>query len=346
MVQQVGYIDGISEGYVCGWAVEPNGTTGSAVVEFLIDGRVIGSVHASELRADLLANSIGDGRCGFRYALPRELSFNRQSILVAQLEQSKTPLLKGGLPLETYVRDESVRFEDDIPHWELIARHDAMWGVLSADRYREKDMAPEVRAEFFDTGEAFINEKLSRVTELFGALPQGTAVDFGCGVGRLTMPLAKRFPRAIGIDVSETMIRHATENCAVADISNAAFCQSAEVLGMLAPEGIEYLNFFIVFQHIPEGLGLTIFATLLKAMNPGGIGCVHFVTSNLDQDGRAVWVNPVPIDGDVVGMQMNSYALSSITRTMYQSGIRTFQADFEQHGVHLGVILFFRKAAG
>ena len=39
--------------------------------------------------------------------------------------------------------------------------------------------------------------------------PCADALDFGCGVGRLTQPLAARVRQVVGLDISDEMIRRA-----------------------------------------------------------------------------------------------------------------------------------------
>ena len=63
--------------------------------------------------------------------------------------------------------------------------------------------------EFFATGEAEFAH-VSRVAETLGRPGRrGRALDFGCGVGRLTRALGERFESAIGVDISAGMVEQA-----------------------------------------------------------------------------------------------------------------------------------------
>src|SRR4051794_32184177 len=64
---------------------------------------------------------------------------------------------------------------------------------------------------------------LDRMLELLGLeLPPGaTVLDLGCGVGRLTRPLAERAGRVIALDVSPEMLARARDN--VNGVSNVEF---------------------------------------------------------------------------------------------------------------------------
>jgi trans-aconitate methyltransferase len=65
--------------------------------------------------------------------------------------------------------------------------------------------------DFLQTGEQDIAHVMRVIEESGTVLNRGIAIDFGCGVGRLTQPLASRFALAIGIDISPTMIEAAAQ---------------------------------------------------------------------------------------------------------------------------------------
>jgi len=66
------------------------------------------------------------------------------------------------------------------------------------------------QAAFFETGVLEI-AKVIRAAQVLSPMRFGTAVDFGCGVGRLSQALTRQFERVIGIDVAESMIRAAVQ---------------------------------------------------------------------------------------------------------------------------------------
>src|SRR5262245_31636893 len=60
--------------------------------------------------------------------------------------------------------------------------------------------------EFFATGAGEISGALDVARELGLPVRYGRALDFGCGVGRLTRALAARFESCVGVDVSPKMV--------------------------------------------------------------------------------------------------------------------------------------------
>ena len=90
--------------------------------------------------------------------------------------------------------------------WDEIGRLDALWAILSdpAKRHGRWDVD-----EFLATGRREIDAVLE--TGRRWSLPERRdhALDFGCGVGRLTRALAAHFGSATGVDISEVMVSHA-----------------------------------------------------------------------------------------------------------------------------------------
>src|SRR5215467_894360 len=94
-------------------------------------------------------------------------------------------------------------------NWEGFARADPLWAICADSKRLGNKWTKE---EFFATGETEIARVLQYVESL-GLKPERTAsaLDFGCGVGRLTRVLARHFHQCLGVDISPTMIRMAQE---------------------------------------------------------------------------------------------------------------------------------------
>ena len=84
-------------------------------------------------------------------------------------------------------------------YWDHHATTDPLWAVLS---FPDKSGGRWTLREFMKTGEREIALLFHRVAELQLTLPQRRALDFGCGVGRLTQALARRHQRVVGVWVS------------------------------------------------------------------------------------------------------------------------------------------------
>src|SRR5438270_11402670 len=96
-----------------------------------------------------------------------------------------------------------MKLQSQQKHWNRLATNDPFWAILSDPGKRHGGWNPD---EFFAIGRNDI-ASLMRVTERLGyPVARGQALDFGCGVGRITQALAGWFDHGTGVDVSCVML--------------------------------------------------------------------------------------------------------------------------------------------
>lgn len=128
--------------------------------------------------------------------------------------------------------------------WELFAKSGAEHYICT-----EIDSStPEGLEAFFRSGQEYVD---GIVTDLAGRLPQKhAALDFGCGIGRLAIPLAGHFERVTAVDISPTMLDRLRANCEARRVTNVTPCLSGDVWEATGP--FDLVNSFLVFQHLPD----------------------------------------------------------------------------------------------
>jgi SAM-dependent methyltransferase len=127
-------------------------------------------------------------------------------------------------------------------YWDDLARVDPLWAVLSAEDKRNGGWE---LAEFFATGEAEVAQILAGAAELGRPGQRHSALDFGCGVGRLTRALAFHFENTQGVDASMQMIEHARR---LTQPTSATFVTADE-----PPSGpFDLVVANLVLQHLPS----------------------------------------------------------------------------------------------
>jgi SAM-dependent methyltransferase len=92
--------------------------------------------------------------------------------------------------------------------WEDWAQIDPHYAVLS-DRDRWNGAWKQEIEEFFRSGTAEVESLVEQAKSLGYPRSCGRALDFGCGLGRVTQALAPVFQDVLGVDVSETMVAEA-----------------------------------------------------------------------------------------------------------------------------------------
>ncbi len=156
------------------------------------------------------------------------------------------------------------RHHDD---WEQLAELDPMWAILSSPERRFGNWDSD---EFFATGELEAAQLLSRVDELGGLAGSGWALDFGCGVGRVSRALAKAFDHVVGVDISETMLARGRD--LNSDVANVEFVHNAAPdLHVLGAQRFDLVYSSIVLQHQPSReLARAYIDELIRVLAPGG----------------------------------------------------------------------------
>jgi SAM-dependent methyltransferase len=142
--------------------------------------------------------------------------------------------------------------------WNTLGETQPYFAVLTEDRFLRESMSNEDRNAFFASGEADI----AQIFELIDFAPK-SALDFGCGVGRLTRALTKRVNRVAGVDAAESMLRLAREN-----VPDASFSST------IPNERFDLIVSLIVFQHIPIRRGEALLDELLDHLD--GVAALHF----------------------------------------------------------------------
>jgi SAM-dependent methyltransferase len=148
-------------------------------------------------------------------------------------------------------------------YWDDLAAVDPLWAVLSTDGKRNGGWDLD---EFFATGENDVAAILAAGAELGRPARTETALDFGCGVGRLTRALASRFTTVTGVDASPKMIEQARR--LNAETANATFEPADE-----PPAGpLDLVLAQLVLQHLPsKALAREYIERLIRATAPDGL---------------------------------------------------------------------------
>jgi trans-aconitate methyltransferase len=132
------------------------------------------------------------------------------------------------------------------------------------------------REDAADKGYKQLDRLASKIQAYTGAsLESRRALDFGCGWGRLAIPLAERCERVYGVDVSPAVLQEAERNANRVNVSNIEWLET-ERLSELSGR-YDLLISTAVFQHIPVREGERLFATLVHGLRPGGVAAVNMV---------------------------------------------------------------------
>lgn len=125
------------------------------------------------------------------------------------------------------------------------------------------------QAAFFQTGVDEI-DKVLRTASGLSPLRYGSAVDFGCGVGRLSQALANHFQRVIGVDIAASMIRTAGELNRFPDRCEYVHNVAAD-LSVLPGESADLIYSSITLQHVVPALARRYIREFFRIARPGAL---------------------------------------------------------------------------
>ncbi|MCC6990743.1 MAG: methyltransferase domain-containing protein [Acidobacteria bacterium] len=156
---------------------------------------------------------------------------------------------------------------DDLQrHWDAFGQQDPMWAILTDPARKGRRWSP---AEFFATGVTEIAELMREAAVLGVPQQRRRALDFGCGLGRLTQALAAHADHVTGLDVAPSMIAQArafNQHGARVDYH----VQAAPPFAGLADRSIDLVYTGRVLQHIAPEYSRRYISELARVLAPGG----------------------------------------------------------------------------
>lgn len=133
-------------------------------------------------------------------------------------------------------------YRDMYNWWNTAAHTNAMNAILSNKQDWEEN-------EFFHTGQAWLEQHRQFAFSANVDLTGKSALDFGCGVGRMTNALAAYYPKVVGVDISDEMIRRAEM---LKQSENVGFIQVVDSPLPFPDRDMDLVYSTIVVQHIPS----------------------------------------------------------------------------------------------
>jgi SAM-dependent methyltransferase len=229
--------------------------------------------------------------------------------------------------------------------WAEVGKTQPYWGVLSHPDFRSETITPEAVERFYESGPWHMKPIVAELTKLAGKAPGGRALDFGCGVGRLAEAMTAWADQVTGVDISPGMLELARKRG-----SKVVYTDSPP------PGPFDWINSFIVFQHIPPERGMAIVEDLLGRLAPGGMISLQLTVW---RDDRHIWVDAPgwrrffqrrrqrewAASLPVGHIHMFDYDLSQVVRLLNLAGIEEIKLISTDHDGHHGFIILGQKTA-
>ncbi len=240
--------------------------------------------------------------------------------------------------------------------WHRFGELDPYYGVLSSEELKNDNLTEEKKEAFFASGDRHIQICFDIVSKLFNFHPGGRALDFGCGVGRLTCAMAPHFSEVVGLDISPGMLTEARIQSKKRGWNNIVYDLSTEE-SRFAPNTYDFVHTYLVLQHIPVAKGEYIIKKMIASLKVYGIGAIH-LTYDTSQGAIAARCReaiknflPLRAVGNILrgrkwnypSMQMNNYKLPTVFDIFSAQCINELFVYRVDDWGNSGLFLFFRK---
>lgn len=241
--------------------------------------------------------------------------------------------------------------------WNQLGAVDPYWAVITDERFRADKMDATTREAFYGSGFGDVDQFHAALKHYFLAPDHFEAcLDFGAGVGRLLVPMAKRADKAVGVDIADSMRAVCQSHLNDVGLSNVKLVATPKEAAIFGP--FDWVNSFIVLQHIPPARGVILMDDLLAMVRPGGFLSLQVTTSRdthlMPQDSagpvrkllrrvrKSLFPRP---DSDIGQITMYDYDLGQVLALFTRAGCPRFVLEHTDHGGHRGFMIYAQKVA-
>lgn len=152
-------------------------------------------------------------------------------------------------------------------NWDEFGKTDPLWAILTNPGRKGGKWDAE---EFFALGRQEIAGIMQKTQEYGFPARRDAALDFGCGVGRLTQALCAWFERCCGVDIAPSMIELARRYNRHGD--KCEYFQNAHSdLRIFSDDSFDLVYSKIVLQHMRPQYSTAYIKEFVRVLRPGGL---------------------------------------------------------------------------
>ena len=158
-----------------------------------------------------------------------------------------------------------MKLTDVQQYWDRQAHADPMWAILTDPAKAGGRWDAD---EFFATGIREIGAVVEQAAAWGKPVARRSALDFGCGIGRLSQALADHFDHVYGVDISSKMIELARGHNRK---GSRVEYQCVTNLGEFETGSIDMIYSWITLQHVRPRYAARYMQEFLRVLAPGGL---------------------------------------------------------------------------
>jgi len=209
--------------------------------------------------------------------------------------------------------------------WNALGENNALGAILTSDGR----MGAWTLPEFLATGVIDVNRFMTDLDRIAPSTARRRALDFGCGVGRITRALAEHFDTVVGVDVAPSMIARAREVNADSPACTFVLNRSA-TLDQLADGSFDVVYCRLVLQHIRPAIVRGYIREFVRLAAPGGV-IMFQLPEVVGIDSRQVFID-APVAGSAFKQRLPRWLIEAWRRLKYRVLVGT-SAQIEMFGM-------------
>jgi SAM-dependent methyltransferase len=165
------------------------------------------------------------------------------------------------------------------PAFERLAAREPFFAVFPAPHHRAAALTAATRAAFFDSGARLVDALVRTIELRLAPHFEPTAIlEYGCGPGRLALPLARLAARVDGtvtaVDRSPAMLDALRAEATARGTANMSIEPAAGFWSTAAPR-FDFVTCYLVLQRLDPADGLALARSLLGRLLPGGVAAIQ-----------------------------------------------------------------------
>jgi SAM-dependent methyltransferase len=200
--------------------------------------------------------------------------------IFSKIWKRRTAIYEFSDELQTDVETLTRLFEKTATYWKKSGSEpsEVYFSVLSSENMK-KILGKEEKRRFLETGKEWV-EFCVRIFREISEIPleDSRCIDFGCGVGRLSIHAAPRFREVIAADFSAGHLAELRENVSEFAPDTASRVTTVEIHSPMKNQKLPKAEFcfsYITLQHNTPPVMAYFVSNILDALTPGGVAVLH-----------------------------------------------------------------------
>jgi SAM-dependent methyltransferase len=226
-------------------------------------------------------------------------------------------------------------------YWNAVGRREPFDAILTTDGGARGGQW-EIES-FFSTGRDDVARFMADLSRIVPSAGRGTALDFGCGVGRISRALADHFESVVGVDIASSMVARAQ------DLNNASprcrfVANNAPHLKRFPAASFDVIYSRLVLQHVPPKYVAEYVPELVRVLAPRG-ALMFQLPGIICADPEEAFCD-APVTGGALKRSLPRWLVRFYRRARYRLVLRDSLARMEMFGVERDAVVALITGAG